>query len=92
MKATDLHEIEWDYFELDTISLLMTFCCNFYTDGCAVCSGYMSPEYAMHGQFSVKSDLYSFGVLLLEIISGKKNSYFFQTDAAEDLVSHVSLN
>ncbi|BFG27546.1 hypothetical protein CerSpe_138200 [Prunus speciosa] len=51
--------------------------------------GYMSPEYAMHGQFSVKSDLYSFGVLLLEIISGKKNSYFFQTDAAEDLVSHA---
>ncbi|XP_016648759.1 PREDICTED: cysteine-rich receptor-like protein kinase 10 [Prunus mume] len=51
--------------------------------------GYMSPEYAMHGQFSVKSDLYSFGVLLLEIISSKKNSYFFQTDAAEDLVSHA---
>ncbi|KAL6282131.1 hypothetical protein ACE6H2_013060 [Prunus campanulata] len=51
--------------------------------------GYMSPEYAMHGQFSVKSDVYSFGVLLLEIISGKKNSYFFQTDAAEDLVSHA---
>ncbi|CAL2251417.1 unnamed protein product [Prunus armeniaca] len=51
--------------------------------------GYMSPEYAMHGQFSVKSDLYSFGVLLLEIISGKKNSCFFQTDAAEDLVSHA---
>lgn len=61
-------------------------------DGCASCSGYMSPEYAMRGQFSVKSDLYSFGVLLLEIISGKKNSYFFQTDAAEDLMSHVSLN
>ncbi|XP_050153908.1 cysteine-rich receptor-like protein kinase 10 [Malus sylvestris] len=51
--------------------------------------GYMSPEYAMHGHFSIKSDLYSFGVLVLEIISGKKNSYFFQTDAAEDLMSHA---
>ncbi|KAM1417830.1 hypothetical protein PS1_021545 [Malus domestica] len=51
--------------------------------------GYMSPEYAMHGHFSVKSDLYSFGVLVLEIISGKKNSNFFQTDAAEDLASHA---
>ncbi|KAM1756343.1 hypothetical protein ACFX11_005725 [Malus domestica] len=51
--------------------------------------GYMSPEYAMHGQFSVKSDMYSFGVLVLEIISGKKNSNFFQTDAAEDLASHA---
>ncbi|XP_050367387.1 cysteine-rich receptor-like protein kinase 10 [Argentina anserina] len=51
--------------------------------------GYMSPEYAMHGQFSVKSDIYSFGVLILEIISGKNNGYYFQTDAAEDLVSHA---
>ncbi|XP_009364729.2 cysteine-rich receptor-like protein kinase 10 [Pyrus x bretschneideri] len=51
--------------------------------------GYMSPEYAMHGQFSVKSDMYSFGVLVLEIINGKKNSHFFQTNAAENLASHA---
>ncbi|WCJ20319.1 cysteine-rich RLK (RECEPTOR-like protein kinase) 10 [Euphorbia peplus] len=51
--------------------------------------GYMSPEYAMHGQFSVKSDMYSFGVLVLEIICGKKNSSFYQTDGAYDLVSYV---
>uniref|UniRef100_A0A2P2MVB3 Uncharacterized protein MANES_16G014000 n=2 Tax=Rhizophora mucronata TaxID=61149 RepID=A0A2P2MVB3_RHIMU len=51
--------------------------------------GYMAPEYAMHGQFSVKSDAYSFGVLLLEIISGKKNSSFFQMQGATDLVSYV---
>uniref|UniRef100_A0ACD5UG53 Uncharacterized protein n=1 Tax=Avena sativa TaxID=4498 RepID=A0ACD5UG53_AVESA len=37
-------------------------------------SGYMSPEYAMRGDFSVKSDTYSFGVLLLEIVSGLKIS------------------
>jgi len=37
-------------------------------------SGYMSPEYAMEGAFSVKSDTYSFGVLLLEIVSGLKIS------------------
>ncbi|GKA87854.1 putative receptor-like protein kinase [Tanacetum coccineum] len=29
--------------------------------------GYMAPEYAMHGQFSVKSDVFSFGVLVLEM-------------------------
>jgi hypothetical protein len=34
----------------------------------------MSPEYAMEGTFSVKSDTYSFGVLLLEIVSGLKIS------------------
>ncbi|GJN26330.1 hypothetical protein PR202_gb14253 [Eleusine coracana subsp. coracana] len=36
--------------------------------------GYMSHEYAMEGAFSVKSDTYSFGVLLLEIVSGLKIS------------------
>ncbi len=34
----------------------------------------MSPEYAMEGIFSVKSDTYSFGVLVLELISGSKIS------------------
>lgn len=51
--------------------------------------GYMAPEYAMHGEFSVKSDVYSFGVLLMEILSGKKNSSFYQTDGAEDLLSYA---
>ncbi|XP_020239927.1 G-type lectin S-receptor-like serine/threonine-protein kinase At1g67520 isoform X1 [Cajanus cajan] len=36
--------------------------------------GYMSPEYAMEGIFSFKSDVYAFGVLLLEIISGRRNN------------------
>ncbi|CAH1448383.1 unnamed protein product [Lactuca virosa] len=36
--------------------------------------GYMSPEYAMDGHFSTKSDVFSFGVLVLEIVSGKKNT------------------
>ena len=32
--------------------------------------GYMAPEYAMEGVISTKSDIYSFGVLLLEIVTG----------------------
>uniref|UniRef100_J3MZW8 Receptor-like serine/threonine-protein kinase n=1 Tax=Oryza brachyantha TaxID=4533 RepID=J3MZW8_ORYBR len=36
--------------------------------------GYMAPEYAMEGIFSVKTDVYSFGVLLLEVVSGVKIS------------------
>ena len=54
----------------------------------------MSPEYAMHGQFSMKSDIYSFGVLVLEIISGKKNSGVYQMDetsTAGNLVTYVSM-
>ncbi|KAH9610687.1 hypothetical protein KSS87_003696 [Heliosperma pusillum] len=38
--------------------------------------GYMSPEYAMRGRFSEKSDVFSLGVLLLEIVSGRKNTNF----------------
>ncbi|KAJ1379406.1 S-locus glycoprotein domain, partial [Sesbania bispinosa] len=43
--------------------------------------GYMSPEYALEGLFSIKSDVFSFGVLLLEIVSGKKNTGFYQTNS-----------
>ncbi|XP_042041233.1 G-type lectin S-receptor-like serine/threonine-protein kinase SD1-13 [Salvia splendens] len=42
----------------------------------SVC-GYMPPEYALRGIFSEKSDVYGFGVLLLEIVSGKKHSSFY---------------
>ncbi|TYJ12964.1 hypothetical protein E1A91_A10G018200v1 [Gossypium mustelinum] len=51
--------------------------------------GYMSPEYAMQGQFSVKSDVYSFGVLVLEIISGQRNSDFYEAEGAQDLISYA---
>uniref|UniRef100_A0A7N2RES7 Protein kinase domain-containing protein n=1 Tax=Quercus lobata TaxID=97700 RepID=A0A7N2RES7_QUELO len=49
--------------------------------------GYISPEYVTHRQFSVKSNVYSFGVLILEILSGKKNTSFYQSDGPADLLS-----
>jgi serine/threonine protein kinase len=55
------------------------------------CSGYMSPEYALDGLFSVKSDVFSFGVVLLEIISGKKNTGFYQSELAMSLIGYVSV-
>nr|GMD91796.1 cysteine-rich receptor-like protein kinase 25 [Ipomoea batatas] len=53
----------------------------------------MSPEYVVHGLYSVKSDVYSFGVVLLEIITGKKNSSFScsteSSTGAQDLISYA---
>lgn len=54
-----------------------------------MCSGYMSPEYAMDGIFSVKSDVFSFGVLVMEIISGKKNRGFYSASKELNLLGHV---
>ncbi|CAI8616054.1 unnamed protein product [Vicia faba] len=51
--------------------------------------GYMSPEYALDGQFSTKSDVFSFGVVLLEIISGKKNTGFYRTKEISSLLGYA---
>ncbi|KAG9452525.1 hypothetical protein H6P81_005429 [Aristolochia fimbriata] len=51
--------------------------------------GYMSPEYAMEGRFSEKSDIFSLGVLLLEIVSGKKNTSFYNNEDSLNLLSHA---
>ncbi|XP_056171714.1 G-type lectin S-receptor-like serine/threonine-protein kinase RKS1 isoform X2 [Syzygium oleosum] len=51
--------------------------------------GYMSPEYAMQGLYSIKSDVFSFGVILLEIISGKRNTDFYNDSASLNLIAHV---
>ncbi|XP_024993005.1 receptor-like serine/threonine-protein kinase SD1-8 [Cynara cardunculus var. scolymus] len=51
--------------------------------------GYMSPEYAMDGLFSIKSDVFSFGVLVLEIVSGKKNRGFYYADNQLNLLGHT---
>ncbi|XP_047339688.1 cysteine-rich receptor-like protein kinase 15 [Impatiens glandulifera] len=48
--------------------------------------GYMPPEYAFKGLFSVKSDVFSFGVLLLEIISGKRNCNFESSESGKSLL------
>ncbi|ESR62322.1 hypothetical protein CICLE_v10017560mg [Citrus x clementina] len=51
--------------------------------------GYMAPEYAMEGIFSVKSDVFSFGVVLLEIISGKKSSGFYHSEHGPSLLAYI---
>ncbi|XP_028798662.1 cysteine-rich receptor-like protein kinase 10 isoform X2 [Neltuma alba] len=51
--------------------------------------GYMAPEYAMEGLFSVKSDVFSFGVLLLEIICGKRVRSFHFSEHQQSLLIYT---
>ncbi|CAO1942022.1 unnamed protein product [Urochloa humidicola] len=48
--------------------------------------GYMAPEYAMEGVFSVKSDVFSFGVLVLEILSGQRNGSMYLQEHQHTLI------
>ncbi|KAK3439948.1 hypothetical protein EUGRSUZ_B00288 [Eucalyptus grandis] len=50
--------------------------------GIAGTLGYMAPEYVVRGQLTEKADVYSFGVLVLEILSGRKNSVFGQVSGS----------
>ncbi|XWS18266.1 hypothetical protein CRYUN_Cryun32bG0029000 [Craigia yunnanensis] len=54
-----------------------------------LCSGYMSPEYGIDGLFSVKSDVFSFGVIVLEILNGMRNRAFQHPDHHHNLLGHA---
>lgn len=51
--------------------------------------GYCAPEYAMTGQLTFRSDIYSFGVVLLEIITGRKAIDNLRSGAEQNLVAWV---
>ncbi|KAF3773208.1 Mitogen-activated protein kinase kinase 1 [Nymphaea thermarum] len=51
--------------------------------------GYMPPEYAMEGRYSTKSDVFSFGVIVLEIVSGQKMTTFHNVEYSLNLLGHA---
>lgn len=53
--------------------------------------GYSAPEYAIRGELSEKADIYSFGVLVLEIISCRKNTDLSLPSEMQYLPEYVSL-
>ena len=52
--------------------------------------GYTAPEYAIHGQLSEKVDTYSYGVVVLEIISGLKSNDVNREPAKQYLLEWVT--
>ncbi|KAI3703559.1 hypothetical protein L1987_73716 [Smallanthus sonchifolius] len=76
---------------------LLLFCCGLFwylknrkvKQEVTLHSNYMSPEYAMDGTFSMKSDVFSFGVLTLEIVSGRRNTSFSHLDKTVNLIGYA---
>jgi serine/threonine protein kinase len=60
--------------------------CNFLLD-----RGYTAPEYAIHGTLSEKVDTYSYGIVVLEIISGRKSNDMKLEANAQYLLEWVTL-
>ncbi|XP_066353098.1 cysteine-rich receptor-like protein kinase 15 [Miscanthus floridulus] len=52
--------------------------------------GYMSPEYAYWGHVSSKSDMFSFGVIVLEMVTGRRNNCAYDSEIdSVSVLSHV---
>jgi serine/threonine protein kinase len=54
--------------------------------------GYLSPEYASFGHISTAIDIFSFGIVILEIISGRKNIDFRKPEGQHILLQWVHIN
>lgn len=54
-------------------------------------SGYMAPEYALHGHLTDKADVYSFGIVALEIVSGRRNTLQWGKEEAFYLLDWVNI-
>ena len=51
-----------------------------------VYSGYIAPEYKINGVFSMKSDVFSFGIIVLEIITGERNRIVYPYSDLLDII------
>ncbi|RLM69987.1 hypothetical protein C2845_PM17G03520 [Panicum miliaceum] len=54
--------------------------------------GYMAPEYCLRGEISTKSDIYSLGILIMEVVTGKKNHQVLANKSGEHFIENVRKN
>ncbi|MED6122665.1 hypothetical protein PIB30_041922 [Stylosanthes scabra] len=69
----------------------VTSSCSYYTSNVVGTRGYMAPEYLDSGRVTSKMDVYAFGVVLLELITGK-DSIIVQDDGSQMMLSSIILN
>ena len=79
------------YHNLEFTNLLNCKIPYSYILGYFECRGYIPHEYARQGVYSTKSDVFSFGVLLLQIISGKRLSMLCGINENLSILEHVSV-
>lgn len=49
----------------------------------------MAPEYLLRGEISTKSDIYSLGILILEVVTGKRNHQAMRNKSGEHFIEDV---
>ncbi|CAO2039466.1 unnamed protein product [Urochloa humidicola] len=54
--------------------------------------GYMAPEYLLRGEISTKSDIYSLGILILEVVTGKRNHQAMRNKSGEQFIEDIRKN
>lgn len=72
-----------DKANVTTLSAMVTF--DFF-----FLSGYMAPEYALRGYLTDKADVYSFGIVALEIVSGRSNTNYRPKEESVYLLDWVN--